>query len=378
MADTDKGAAALDANYGEVLWLSKQAEIDAGLVLEPTPDAKPSQFVDGADFVASIQPPHWLVDGVIQRSYLYGLTAPTNHGKTALAAILAVSVAIGKPFATKECERGHVLYLAGENPEDFKLRLRGACQAMAVDMGEIAGNITVLPATGSLTDFILAIKEFSQHTPISLIIIDTAAAYFSYGDENANVDNRLHAQDMRMLIGCAGSPAVLALCHPVKNAAEENLLPRGGSAFVNELDANLTLFKRGDVAELSFNKLRGPPFQPIQFEMLVVALAGVTDSKGRQVSTAVVKHLTEHEAAMRDDQGYQDLRALMFAVQRSINRSQRTLANLARSCDWVLDNGVPYKVKAQRLVNQALAEKFLKREAGDLVLTGSGKRFLGV
>ena len=32
------------------------------------------------------------------------------------------------------------------------------------------------------------------------------------------------------------------LCHPVKNAAKDNLLPRGGGQFLNELDANLTLW----------------------------------------------------------------------------------------------------------------------------------------
>jgi len=33
----------------------------------------------------------------------------------------------------------------------------------------------------------------------------------------------------------------LVNCHPVKNASRDNLLPMGGSAFLNEVDGNLTL-----------------------------------------------------------------------------------------------------------------------------------------
>lgn len=337
-----------------------------------------SIFVDGAEFASNITPPQWLVDGVIQRSYLYGLTALTNHGKTALAAILAVCVATGRRFAGLECEKGHVLYLAGENPEDFKMRLRGACQALGAPVDEIAGKITVLPVTGHLSEFIAAVKSFSVATPLSVVLVDTSAAYFSYRDENANNDVRLHAQDMRSLIAANGSPAVIALCHPVKNASDENLSPRGGSAFLNELDANLTLFKRSEVVELSFNKLRGPPFQPIQFEMLIVDLDGVLDSKGRPVKTAVARHIDEYEAAARDTQGYADLRQLLFCVQQSVNRSQRSIANLARACDWFTDEGLPYKSKVVRFVAQAVTEKFLRRQAGDLIITEAGKRFLGI
>jgi hypothetical protein len=335
------------------------------------------EIVDGADFVLDIKPPQWLVDGVIQRSYLYGLTALANHGKTAVAALLAVSVGVGIPFAGRECERGHVLYLAGENPEDFKLRLKGACQALNVEVSQIADRISVLPTTGALTEFIAAIKEYSLRFNLSLVIIDTAAAYFSYKDENDNVDNRLHAQDMRSLISAAGNPAVVSLCHPIKNADEDNLVPRGGGGFGNEIDTNLTLYKKNDVIDFSYNKIRGPAFQPIQFEIQPIKLDGIVDSKGRPVHTVVVKHLTEAEAAARDDQAYKDLRSVLFAVQQAVARSQRSIAAIATACEWFTAEGGPYKTKAQRVINFAISEKLLKREAGAIEITTKGRDFLG-
>ena len=51
---------------------------------------------------------------------------------------------------------------------------------------------------------------------------------------------------------------------------KENLLPRGGSAFVNEVDGNLSLWSddNGRTTQLHwFGKLRGPGFEPIDFEL---------------------------------------------------------------------------------------------------------------
>src|SRR5262245_23208465 len=52
-----------------------------------------------AEFVANFMPPDYLVDGLLQRRYVYSLTAPTGSGKTAIVLLLAAHVARGKPLA---------------------------------------------------------------------------------------------------------------------------------------------------------------------------------------------------------------------------------------------------------------------------------------
>lgn len=76
--------------------------------------------------------------------------------------------------------------------------------------------------------------------------------FFPGDDENNNVQAGAYARTLRKFTECEGNPTVLALCHPVKNAASGSLLPRGGSAFLNELDANTTLWSHspGEVTEL--------------------------------------------------------------------------------------------------------------------------------
>jgi hypothetical protein len=59
---------------------------------------------------------------------------------------------------------------------------------------------------------------------------------------------------------------VLVLCHPPKNAADDNLQPRGGGSYVAEIDGNLTVTKDDMAVELHWQtKLRGPDFAPVNF-----------------------------------------------------------------------------------------------------------------
>ena len=73
---------------------------------------------------------------------------------------------------------------------------------------------------------------------MSLLIIDTSAAYFEGDDENSNVQLGGHASGLREL-SLPGGPTTIINCHPTKNATDDNLVPRGGGAFLAEVDGNL-------------------------------------------------------------------------------------------------------------------------------------------
>lgn len=348
----------------EVHTISKSAALNE-------PEAKISaQFVGGSEFISNIAPPQWLVDGIIQRSFLYGLTALTNHGKTAVAALMAICVAMQRDFALQPCEQGHVLYLAGENPEDFKHRLRAAAQDAGFKPSALE-NVTVMPCAGRLTGYIEQILDFAQNTPLALIIIDTSVAYFSYMDENGNVDSRMHAQDMRMLIQATGAPAILALCHPVKNAGKDDLIPRGGGAFLNEIDCNLTLWKEAEIMELSHNKLRGPAFQPMQFKLSKLVITGVLDSKGREVSTVVAQPINDTDAAQEQQKHFSDATSALRAIH---TLSKPSISGIASFCQWTFKDGRPDKSKAARIIKTLTAEKFVTTKLGTLKLTQKGRQ----
>ena len=92
---------------------------------------------------------------------------------------------------------------------------------------------------------------------------------------------------------------MVVLCHPTKNASRSNLLPRGGGAFLNELDGNLALWSHspGEVTELHWcGKIRGPDFSPLGYRLRPVP-TGQTDEKDRPEMTIVAEPMSEEAVA---------------------------------------------------------------------------------
>ena len=88
-------------------------------------------------------------------------------------------------------------------------------------------------------------------------------------DENDNVQEvGKHARrPLKLMLVIDGGPTVIATTHPTKNA-NGDLLPRGGGAFLAEVDGNLGCQKVPDSMAVDLHwhgKFRGPDFSPIPF-----------------------------------------------------------------------------------------------------------------
>ena len=91
----------------------------------------------------------------------------------------------------------------------------------------------------------------------------------------------------------------MALCHPTKGASRGNLLPRGGGAFLNELDGNLANWSHspGEVTELHWcGKIRGPDFAALGYRLRQVP-TGLTDKKDRPEMTIIAEPMSEEAVA---------------------------------------------------------------------------------
>lgn len=195
-----------------------------------------------AEFLAGFVPPDYLIDGLVQRRFLYSVTAPTGHGKTAVALLVSAHKALGLPIGKHDVDAGRVLYFAGENPDDVRMRWIALSERMGFDPETI--DVHFLEGTFKVSELIDRIKqEVRDLGGVSLIVVDTSAAYFEGDEENGNVQAGSHARLFRQLLKFPGEPRALILCHPVKNAQQDSLLPRGGGAFIAEVDGNLTCWK---------------------------------------------------------------------------------------------------------------------------------------
>jgi hypothetical protein len=243
-----------------------------------------------AAFLAAARTPEFLIEPIIQRGFLYSLTARSYHGKTTLMIYLALCVATGRPFAGLPVKQGKVAYLAGENPDEFAQKLETAC-AFWGDDPVIPPDLHIVPGAFDLSESRDALREkLTPFGPLALIVPDTLAAYRFDDDEDDNQGSKAIAQDMRTLCRLPGNPAVITPCHPTKNADRTSLLPRGGGAFLNEVDANLTLWADLDAATTELHwqgKLRGPSFKPMAFDLRNCPHPTACRSDGRPVELAV-------------------------------------------------------------------------------------------
>ena len=264
------------------------------------PDApQPGRILTGADFIARHVPPVWLIDGIVQRSRLYACTSLTGHGKTAVWLFNACMIHAGRMIGQLDVFQGNVLILAGENPADLEARMIGMARTYNLPLNQLP---YVLPGSFPLTEEEAdALKRdiAGLGVPLALIVGDTASSFFPGDDENSNVQAGTYARTLRSFTECEGNPAVVALCHPTKGASRGNLLPRGGGAFLNELDGNLALWSHspGEVTELHWcGKIRGPDFSPLGYRLRPVP-TGLTDEKDRPEMTIVAEPMSEEAVA---------------------------------------------------------------------------------
>ena len=151
-----------------------------------------------------------------------------------------------------------------------------------------------------------------------------------------------HAQRLRTLTELPGGPTVVVNCHPVKNAAPDNLIPYGGGAFLNEVDGNLTCARDGVVVEVGWQgKFRGPDFS-LTFRVRTVTNEQLKDSRGRLMPTVIAEHLSESaEQEIATE--------LLGEIAKD---GCASFSEYARRCGWTYQSGEPNKSLVQRTIGR--------------------------
>lgn len=250
-------------------------------------------------FREGLKNPEYIWHHVLQKGCLYALTAPWGHGKTALMVTVALHAASGRPlgghkFVPDGCR---VLYLCGENPDDVRLRFEAAAEQFDLDPVGLSERVYFTKRAFPLDDekvLSAFLKECGKALGESgdgfdLVVIDTGPAHSSTQEENDNREMHALAMAMRRLMrGVGGSPAVVALMHPIKGADRDTLAPRGGGAFSGEVDGLLGAWQEEGAVELfHLTKFRGPGFASMWYRLMPAPLIGRVDNFGEPVLSVV-------------------------------------------------------------------------------------------
>jgi AAA domain len=331
-------------------------------------------FLTKAAFLKGFVPPEYLVEGVLQRRFIYALTAMTSAGKTALALALAQAIGCEDPNARFGChavEKGKVLYMVGENADDVRARVIAADALRKDDPSK--DQIYFIAGVFSITELRTRIEiEADKLGGLDLIIVDTSAAYFFGDDENNNKQAGDYARMLRSLTKVRGGPCVVALCHPTKHVKHaDELLPRGGGAFLNEIDGNMTAWRTDTVVELSHSdKWRGPGFEAMSFRIEKFTTPKLVDAKGRLIPTVRAVAISEAEEAEESRRTHDDEDRLLIALSKN---HQRSHADLARACDFYFDNGEPAKSRLQRTLRRLQQARLIKPDRDYWTLSKDGQ-----
>lgn len=325
-------------------------------------------------FLAEYEPLEYALEPVIRTGSLYTLTARTGAGKTAFLISVALAIASGRrDILNLDVERGRVAFLTFENPDDVRMRLKVSSWFLNVDVMDIVDRLLILDARVRPEDAFIELEDAARKAPLRLVLVDTLAAFFDGDNINDNVQGGGFMRRLRPITRLPGRPAVVVAAHPVKNAPQDNLLPYGGGAILNEVDGNLTLWRRSEgptgIVEMHWQgKLRGLEFTPLQFRFEITSSPEVRDAKGREVSLPTMLSVIVNGADIEAQEQAETngAVALLKAMQAEPKATQR---------QWADTIGRPVTAinrQLQRLKSEKLAEVVI----GKWSVTAKGEKEL--
>ena len=327
-----------------------------------------------SEFVKGFTPPDYLVDGVLQRRFIYALTGKTGDGKTAVILLLAYCVAEGQLFGGHICERGTVFILVGENPDDVRMRWIGLAHAMKFDLGNV--DVHFIPGVFPIADIRAEVEREAKakKREISLLIVDTSAAYFPGNDENSNTQLGGHARILReAFVQLPGQPCVIVTNHPIKSPDMDNLLPRGGGAYVAEVDGNLVGIRSENTTMVHWHgKFRGPDFEPMYFELMEVTAPDLVDSKGRSIPTVIARELSEDSHTNLRAKARAENNTVLLIL--AVGPEDMSTIDIALAAGWVNKRGEANKMRVRHCLNRLRDGKMVKLELGSWRVTDAGKK----
>jgi hypothetical protein len=203
----------------------------------------------------------------------------------------ALAVATGRSeILNLGVEKGRVLYLAIENPDDTISRFAIAQRYYRISDTMLKDELFIVKSRATPEGVLTELEKLAESGRFALVIVDTLAAFFDGKDMNDNVEGGNFIRRLRHLTTVLGKPAVVVPAHPTKGADSRKLSPYGGGAIINEVDGNLTLWRKDKVScTLHWQtKFRGPNFSPVLFRFGNARCEKVVDSKGHRVSMLIL------------------------------------------------------------------------------------------
>jgi hypothetical protein len=244
--------------------------LEALLSRASAPAAAPLPFavVPFGDLTTAEPPPPVFVwEGLIPAGHVTMLAAHGGVGKSMVALMLAVAVALGLPLFGIPTQRGIAVFYSGEDGAGLlRYRLRLVCRCMGVSVDDLAGRLYILDATdddptlfaevsaggrreGVTTGTFHSLREFITAQDVSLLVVDNASDAF----DASEIDRARVRGFMRSLARIARErdAGVLLLAHVDKGTSRGDRGPNsegysGSTAWNNSARSRLFMSRDKD------------------------------------------------------------------------------------------------------------------------------------
>jgi hypothetical protein len=332
-------------------------------------DAKPKTlFVSATVFMQQKEEVRRLIGKLIERGYTGQIFGPSGDGKTFVVLDMAMAVAAGLDWNGHHCEKGLVLFFAGEGHHGLKRRIKAWSNHRGnpdLSTFHISRNTITFDAADLrlATDEIKALEEATGQQ-VALIVIDTLARHL-LGDENSTRDM---SEFVRAVDGLRsefpGSTAIIV--HHTGNDAEKVGRSRGSSALKAACDFEIQCTK----GVLSFTKMKDAEAPaPIEFKLQPVEI-GRDEETGEPITSCIVNY---GERSIKNRQEGVKLTQPERVIKSMIEVHQGILIGDLRSNYYDRIRAITPEVKTNALKNaflravQGLTEKEVIRQVDHAV-----------
>lgn len=221
--------------------------------------------------VEMMQPPEWLMDGILPEKQLAVVYGEWGSCKSFLVQDWALSIATGESWMGKHAvKQGVVAYIAGEGIGGMGRRIRAWKRHHGWEGPTglyLVGQAPQLLQPGDVSDLVAALDELPA--PPAAIILDTLARSLVGGDENS-------AKDMGFAIAAADMlrvrfGALVILVHHKPAGATKT---RGSTALPGAASTQIVVTKDGDRVIVACDKQKeAAQFRPIHLRTMNVSLS---------------------------------------------------------------------------------------------------------
>ncbi len=229
----------------------------------PEPAPLPFALVPVSDLEAQEPPaPEFVWENLCPAETVTLLAAHGGTGKSFVALMLCVAVALGLPLFGLGTRQGKAAFFSGEDGAGLlRYRLQFVCRRMGVDVRDLEGRLFIIDATehdprlyveatgrrdGDLTATFEGLREFVQREGIGLLVLDNASDTF----DASEIDRARVRAFMRALTVLArqAKAVVLLLAHVDKGTSRGDRWPNtegysGSTAWHNSARSRLFMHR---------------------------------------------------------------------------------------------------------------------------------------